>query len=182
MMVMTAKVNFKKILTILAAIAGVIIALILLLRGGNDEAATTAADSISNNDARVQFLADHGWEVNASPTQSGQVRIPEESTEVFDRYNALQQSQGYDLREYAGKTVMRYVYTVNNYPDSTQPVYATLLIHKNQVIGGDITDTAATGIIQGFTKSTPATPAPTLEPQEVTQNTETTETATVPET
>jgi hypothetical protein len=29
-------------------------------------------------------------------------------------------------------------------------VYATLLISGNQVIGGDITDTAATGLMQGF--------------------------------
>ena len=96
MMVMTAKVNFKKILTVLAAIAGVIIALILLLGGGSEETAATAAGTVSDNDARVQFLTDHGWEVSTSPKESGQVRIPEETTEVIDRYNALQKSQGYD--------------------------------------------------------------------------------------
>ena len=36
MMVMTAKVDIRKIIMVLAAIAGVIIALILLLRGGGD--------------------------------------------------------------------------------------------------------------------------------------------------
>ena len=45
---------------------------------------------------------------------------------------------------------MRYVYQVNNYPGATEPVYATVLISKNQVIGGDITDTAAKGVIRGF--------------------------------
>jgi hypothetical protein len=29
-------------------------------------------------------------------------------------------------------------------------VYATLLVYKNQIIGGDITDTAASGRIHGF--------------------------------
>ena len=153
MMVMTAKVNFKKILTVLAAIAGVIIALILLLGGGSEEAAPTSAGTVSGNDARIQFLADQGWEVSTSPKESGQVRIPEETTEVFDRYNALQKSQGYDLSQFAGKTVMRYVYKINNFPDATEPVYATLLVYKNQVIGGDITNTAATGAVQGFKKA-----------------------------
>lgn len=150
MMVMTAKVDFKKILLVLAAIAGVILALVLLL-GGGDETTPTAAASVSSNDARVQFLKDFGWEVSASPVESGQVRIPVEQTEVYQRYNALQKSQGYDLTPYAGKTVMRYVYKINNFPGATEPVYATLLIYKNQVIGGDVTNTASKGAIQGFT-------------------------------
>ena len=81
-----------------------------------------------------------------------QVRIPEEPSEVFQSYNQLQKSQGFDLSQYAGKTVMRYVYKINNFPDATEPVYATLLVHKNQIIGGDITDTAANGAMQGFQK------------------------------
>ena len=163
MMVMTAKVNFKKILAVLAAIAGVIIALILLLQGGSEETAATAAGTVSGNDARVQFLTDHGWEVSSSPKESGQVRIPEETTEVFDRYNALQKSQGYDLSQYAGKSVMRYVYKVNNYPGATEPVYATLLVYKNQIIGGDVTSTAADGAIQGFKKAVPPAAASPTE-------------------
>ena len=80
------------------------------------------------------------------------MKIPQEQSEVYKRYNALQKSQGYDLSQYAGKTVMRYVYKINNFPGATEPVYATLLIYKNQVIGGDITDTGAKGVIQGFGK------------------------------
>lgn len=149
MMVMTAKVNFKKIAIILAAAVGIILAMILLF-GGSDDAAKTAAGTVSDNDSRVAFLKSFGWDVTTSPTESSQVRVPNEQTEVFERYNALQKSQGYDLTQFAGKSVMRYVYQVNNYPDATEPVYATLLVYKNQVIGGDITNTAAKGVIQGF--------------------------------
>ena len=150
MMVMTAKVDMKKIAIVLAAVVGVILAIVLLF-GGNDAAATSAPVA-SNNDSRVKFLTDMGWDVSTSPTESSQVRIPEEQTEVFSRYNALQKSQGYDLSQYAGKTVMRYVYKVNNFPGATEPVYATILVYKNQIIGGDITNTAAKGVIQGFKK------------------------------
>ena len=152
MMFMTAKVEPKKIAIILAAVAGLILALILLF-GGNDSA-QTAAGNLASNDARVTYLKGLGWEVNASPVESGQVRIPKESTEVYDRYNDLQKMQGFDLTNFAGKTVMRYVYRVTNYPGATEPVYATLLIYKNQVIGGDITNTAPNGAIRGLLKDT----------------------------
>ena len=148
MFMMTAKVNKKKVLFALAATAVLIIGLIMLLGGGDTE--PTAAPSLATNDGRVQFLKSFGWEVAASPKESGQVRIPEQSTEVFDRYNTLQKSQGYDLSQYAGKTVMRYVYKVTNFPGATEPVYATVLIYKDQVIGGDVTDTGAKGVIRGF--------------------------------
>ena len=162
MMVMTAKVNLKKILIYLAAAAAAILLIVMLFGGGSD-AAPTAAPAIVSNDDRVTFLESFGWDVTNSPVETGQVRIPMDSTEVFSRYNALQKSQGYDLSAFAGKNVMRYVYQVSNYPGATEPVYATLLVYKDQVIGGDVTDTAATGHIQGFTMpgGTESTSAPT---------------------
>lgn len=155
MMVMTAKVDKKKIILVLAGAAVLIAALIMLFGGGSD-AEPTAAPSLATNDGRVKFLTDLGWEVAASPKESGQVRIPETGDEVFERYNALQKSQGYDLSAYAGKTVMRYVYQIKNYPGATDPVYATLLLYKDQIIGGDVTDTSAKGVIQGLKPQTAA--------------------------
>ena len=160
MFVMTARVNKKKIVGILAA-AAALIALLIMLFSGGETAAPTAAPSVATNDGRVQFLKDFGWDVAASPVESGQVKIPTASTEVFDRYNTLQKSQGYDLSQYAGKTVMRYVYKINNFPGATDPVHATLLIYKDQVIGGDITNTAANGTMQALTKHTPTPSDPT---------------------
>ena len=152
MMVMTAKVDKKKLILILAG-AVILLAGFFWLFGGSDTA-PTAAPSLASNEGRVKFLKDLGWEVAASPKESGQVRIPESGDAVFDRYNQLQKSQGYDLGPYAGKTVMRYVYKIQNYPGSTDPVYATLLIYKDQVIGGDITDTSAGGAVRPFKNTT----------------------------
>ena len=163
MMVMTAKVDMKKILLVLVAVAALILSGILLL-GGGEETQTTAAAAVSNNDARVQFLKSFGWDVTTSPTETGQVNIPEETSQVFERYNKLQKSQGYDLSRYAGKKVMRYVYKINNFPGATEPVYATLLVYKNQIIGGDVTDTAAKGQIRGFTMPEASTPTETTVP------------------
>ena len=149
MMIMTAKVNMKKILIVLGAIAALLIGIIAL--SGSAETTTTSA-TVSDNDSRVSFLKSFGWEVTTSPVESGQVRIPTETTEIFDRYNQLQQAQGYDLSQYAGKKVMRYVYKVTNFPGAADPVYATVLVHKNQIIGGDVTNTASGGRIQSFKK------------------------------
>jgi hypothetical protein len=145
---MTAKVDKKKIAIIFAVVIALIVGIIAIF-GGSDST-PTASTNVSNNDARVAFLKSFGWEVTNSPVESSQVRIPSEATEVFDRYNSLQKSQGYDLSAFAGKTVMRFVYKINNYPNATEPVYATLLIYKNQIIGGDITDTAAKGVVRSF--------------------------------
>ena len=149
MMVMTAKVNLKKITILLGALALAVIALVMLL---GRPAQQTGTQPVSGNDARVEFLENFGWEVSPTPVESGRVKIPAERNEVFDRYAQLQKSQGYDLAPYAGKTVMRYVYQITNYPDATDPVYATLLVHKNQIIGGDITNTGPDGRVQGFTR------------------------------
>ena len=160
MMIQAIRLTRKKAALAVIA-AGVLIAALILLLGGGGDSAETSAPTASSNDGRVKFLTDLGWDVTTSPADSSQVRIPAASSDVFERYNALQKSQGYDLGQYAGKKVMRYVYKINNYPGATEPVYATLLVYKNQIIGGDVTDTAAQGKIRGF-KMPEATTVPTV--------------------
>lgn len=148
MMVMTARVNPKLLIWALVAVA--LAALLGALLLGGSEAAPTGGSALASNRDRVEFLASLGWDAAASPTESGQVRIPEGGDEVFDRYNALQKAQGYDLAPYGGQTALRYVYRLKNYPGATDPVYATLLILEDRLIGGDITDTSPGGVIQGL--------------------------------
>ena len=124
----------------------------LFSSGGSEPTAVT--DQAATNEERIRFLSELGWQVSAAPAESSQIRIPREASQVFDRYNQLQKSQGYDLTTYGGKTVTRYVYQVTNYPGSTEPVYATLLVHRDRIIGGDITDTAPGGKIRPL-KQTP---------------------------
>ena len=162
MMMMTAKVNIKKLLIALMAAVALIIALISILGGKEAEPSNVA--TTSDNDSRVQFLESQGWQVVTSPKEASQVKIPTEQSPVFTRYNELQKNQGYDLSQYAGKNVMRYVYEITNYPGSDQPVYATLLVYKNQVIGGDITDTAAKGTVQGLKNPSDTMPTETTAP------------------
>ena len=165
MMVMTAKLNLKKILLILGAAAAVVLSLILMLGGSPGQGQVAPAD---DNQTRVQFLTEKGWDVQPAPTETSQVRIPKTTSQVYERYNNLQKSQGYDLTRYAGKKVLRCVYQVNNYPGATAPVFATLLVCDGTIIGGDITDTSPGGKIRGFQRPAgqqavlPKPTAPTL--------------------
>ncbi len=153
MLIMTTKVDKRKIFLALGAVLAAIV-LLLALTGG--EARPTAnmatGPAADTNEARVKFLTDLGWEVTAAPVEASEVKLPKKADQVFDRYNELQKSQGYDLSKYAGKTVMRYVYAITNYPEATDPVYATMLVYKDRIIGGDITNTTPGGKVQPFAR------------------------------
>ena len=152
MLIMTTKVDKRKLL--IAAVAAVAaIALLFALGGGDSEptSSMSTAPAADTNDARVKFLTELGWDVIVSPTEATEIRIPKAGDPIFDRYNELQKSQGCDLSRYAGKKVMRYVYRINDYPGAREPVYATLLVYKDKIIGGDITDTTPGGKVQGLT-------------------------------
>ena len=58
MLVMTAKVDKKKIAIILAAVVALIVGIIAIF-GGSDST-PTASTNVSNNDARVAFLKSFG--------------------------------------------------------------------------------------------------------------------------
>lgn len=148
MFVLTAKISKKKILISVAALAVAAVLLIVIFTGGAKKG--TAKQTISSNDDLVRFLATFGWSIDIAPVQTQQVSIPEKDSELFSRYNALQQSQGYDLEPYRGKDATRYVYEILNYPDAEGTVYASVLVSKNTVIGGDITDSGENGLVHGF--------------------------------
>ena len=50
----------------------------------------------------------------------------------------MQKSLGFDLSNYSGSKVKKWVYSVKNYPGIANDVKATLLIANGKVIGGDI--------------------------------------------
>lgn len=152
MVIMTAKLSKGKLAAALAILAAVVLATILLCSGTPEDTAEAENLVARTNDDRVAFLSSYGWTVNADPVKMQPVRIPDRASEVFDRYNQLQQSQGFDLCQYTGKTVQQFVYEVQN-ADQEGPVYATLLVYAEKIIGGDISSAAADGVMHGFAKT-----------------------------
>ena len=107
-------------------------------------------EKIKTNEDRVNFLKQFGWEVDAQPLKEQEVTIPKEFDKVFAAYNEIQRKQGLDLASFKKKNVMRYTYTVTNYPDYDGVVYVNLLIYRNTVIGGDVCSADVNGFIHGF--------------------------------
>ena len=141
---------------ILAAILLVTLAVMVPVYG--NEAPVSADDGqeisfpkIRTNEDRVSFLAQFGLQVEGEPEEE-EVRLPSEFDRVFAAYNELQKRQGLDLSRYAGRKVRRYTYRVTNYGDTDRPVYATVIIYKNRVIGGDLCSPGQGGFVQTFDK------------------------------
>ena len=107
-------------------------------------------EKIKNNDDRINFIKQFGWEVEAQPIKEQQVTIPKEFDKVFAAYNEIQRKQGLDLSSFKKKSVMRYTYVVTNYPDYEGEVYINVLIYRNNVIGGDVCSADVNGFVHGF--------------------------------
>lgn len=107
-------------------------------------------EKIKNNEDRINFLKQFGWEVEAQPLKEQQVTIPKEFDKVFAAYNEIQRRQGLDLSSFKKKSVMRYTYVVTNYPDYDGEVYVNLLVYRNTVIGGDVCSADVNGFVHGF--------------------------------
>ena len=146
------KIKFAFMLVLSAALVTALIICIPL----QAVAAVSAADGgkvytgVRNNEDRVNFLKRFGWDVENEPNETVNVTVPEVFDDIFEGYNKLQAEQGLDLSRYRKKTVTRYTYTVTNYPDYDGVVYATLLVYRGRVIGGDICSAEADGFIHGF--------------------------------
>jgi len=140
MFIYTAKLSKWKLLSALGILAALLVCIVLLAHhAGAKGQAPVAATRLGSQQARAEFLSGCGYQVSETPERIQEVRIPEEFNEVYTQYNRLQQSQGFDLTKYRGKTVMQYVYRVENYPDDNgEPVYATLLVYREKLIGGDL--------------------------------------------
>ncbi|MFR2157920.1 MAG: DUF4830 domain-containing protein [Evtepia gabavorous] len=83
---------------------------------------------IKTNADRVAFLGGYGWIVSQEPAAVEDIRLPDTFDASYDEYLSLQKSQGFDLSQYAGKTVKRYTYQVSNYPGLQENIWASLLL------------------------------------------------------
>lgn len=99
-------------------------------------------------DERRNFIRVHGFETAEDYTVKT-VTIPLVWNDVYENYNKLQKSQGYDLSLFKGVTVTQYTYEVKNYP-TDEVVLVHLLVYDGVIIGADVMSTAADGFMQGL--------------------------------
>ena len=124
--------------------AGVL--LLLLLLSGAILPEKGADRRITDNDDRIAYLRELGWEVEEKPVSAQYTTLPEEFPQVLLEYNELQRQQGYDLLPWAGKQVTIYIYKAVNEADS-ETVYCTLYVYNGRVIGGDAHSASLNGFM-----------------------------------
>lgn len=106
--------------------------------------------TVTDNAGRIAFLSSFGWQVEEEPHEILEIVIPYEFDAVYEQYNQLQLSQGYDLTRWRGMTAKRYTYRITNYPNSTDEIYANLILCKEQIIAGDVSSVSLHGFMHGL--------------------------------
>ena len=137
MFVLTTRLRKKR-----AILVGVLVILLiaggLLWRGLSRDAEAPEETVLRDNEDRIAYLKELGWEVDEEPIESMELALPEELTGSYAAYNELQLAQGFDLRDYLGKSVSRWTYQVRNYPDRPEDVQLNLYLCEDRPIAGDI--------------------------------------------
>lgn len=163
MFVCTVKASSIKFFTAILFSAAVLVGIVALLPviDPTGEVAIAAVDykGVATVEEQLSFLRELGHKPDPNPVYAGEVVIPEVFDSVYETYNQLQKAQGLNLEKYKGKTVQRYTYALTpaEGTDSGEETggtdgaarYATLLIYKNRIIGGDITTTGPGGKVEG---------------------------------
>lgn len=161
MLVYSIKASSIKFVCTIALCLAVLVALVIYIPTlGTDKNTSevfevgkeVSFENIKTNEDRIAFLKSFGWEVSGECTEEKKVTVPGEFDRIYNGYNEIQKSQGLDLSKYQKKEVESYCYEVTNYEGYDKKVYATLLVYRNEVIGGDISSADPSGFVQGFRK------------------------------
>lgn len=100
----------------------------------------------STNAKRVNFLETLGIEVDETAVEIKDITIPENFGDVYEKYNLLQIENGFNLKNYKGKSAKVYTYAVQGDGETV----AHLIICSDEIIGGDIASLKIDGNMTGL--------------------------------
>ncbi len=104
----------------------------------------------------ASFLTSHGWSVDISSCETAEVLIPGRFSTVYESYNALQRTQGFDLTPYRGESLRRVSFTVTNYPgyEGSGLIRAHIFLDGTAVVAADLCSVELGGFIRGVSSDT----------------------------
>ena len=147
MFIVTAKLNKKRAIAIVLAVALILTAIIILASRRDRDTTEIPAQNAAEI---VAYLERLGWQVAPEPIEIQEILIPREFDAVYEAYNTMQIEAGFDLRDHRGRPATRYRWQVLNYPDQTDGVIADVLVADGYIIGGDIQSVNIDGFIHGL--------------------------------
>lgn len=130
----------KRIITA-AVILALFTAVLLICRRENIRG-ETAED-------RTAFAKSLGYCISGQNEAKKEIVIPSVFSDVYENYNALQKSAGFDLSAYKGEQATVYTYPVTNHPGGDS-VIMNIIVYKGRIIGGDICSAEFDGFMTGL--------------------------------
>ena len=131
-----------------ASIFAVVAAAAVVLAGcfADKEETITLVDTTE----MVEYLQGLGWQVESDPIETLDLQLPQQLTESWGDYAAMQDEQGFPFTDYAGQPIRRYTFRVTNYPGVESGVQANLYLCEDVLIGGDVVATGKGGFQHGL--------------------------------
>lgn len=137
----------RKALRVIAVCAVILLVLILSRYSGEKGGPT-----LETAEQRMELLSSMGLDVVKGSEEFASVTFPEELDEVLIKYNQLQLSQGFDLRDYCGRECDCYTYELSEPHSSGKAALVTIYICDGKLIAGDIHSAEANGFMAPLTE------------------------------
>lgn len=100
-------------------------------------------EKVYENEAE-SFVISSGHEVEQFWSVAS-VYVPQEFDDYYNRYNALQKSQGYDLEPYMGQKCQEHIYLLKDLKIDGRNTYMTVLVFDGEIIGSHISTMSGSG-------------------------------------
>ena len=144
--------SLAKVITPVIALVVVAVVIFSCLSDKKDKISEASAVNVSSTSDVLDYISSLGWEVSDEPDEIKEVVIPHQFDEVYNRYNEIQKSQGFDLLSYAGERVKRWSFTIKNYPgyENKDCIKINILVYEGCVIGGDVCSVELDGFMHGL--------------------------------
>lgn len=142
--VVTSGKKLYKIFTVFVLV--IILASCLIFNVKNTAKANPNLLKGNSYEDRVNLLTQIGRSVDTGvKEQSTEILIPNEFSSVYNNYNEVQKSCGYDLLPFAGKKAI--LYSIKLEDKTRDDLYAHIIVYEGNIIGGDI---SALSVDDGF--------------------------------
>ena len=100
------------------------------------------------NRENIAYINGCGWQVE-EPAEISRLTVPQEFDVIYQTYQEVIESSGFDLSLYQGKTLTRYSYPVTNHQNSdTGLIRANVLVYRNKIVAADLSSLERGGFLQ----------------------------------
>ena len=110
-------------------------------------AVSNSTTNAKTNADRLIFIKNLGYKLLDDKPITKTVNIPEVFYDVYNNYNSLQKSSGYDLSVYKGCETKIYSYSIKTPNQYDGECVANLIVYKDRIIGGDISSVSLGGFM-----------------------------------